>query len=239
MRPARSLSSATSTAIDVRVLKIGDFSTELCGGTHVSRAGDIGLFKILSESGIAAGVRRIEAVAGRGALDFVNANEALLKEVAGLVKSGRDDIATKVTQLLERSRSLEREVATLRRKLATGGGRDLLDDAQVVNGIKVVAARLDGADAKALRDAADQLKDRLGSGVVVLGAVEGDKVHLVAGVTKDLTATLKAGDLIRPVAELVGGRGGGRADFAQAGGNKPEAVDQALALVAGLVSAAA
>ena len=127
----------------------------------------------------------------------------------------------------------------MRRKLASGGGRDLLDDAQVVNGIKVVAARLDGADAKALRDAADRLKDRLGSGVVVLGAVEGDKVHLVAGVTKDLTATLKAGDLIRPVAELVGGRGGGRADFAQAGGNKPEAVDQALALVAGLVSAAA
>jgi alanyl-tRNA synthetase len=223
----------------VRVLKIGDFSTELCGGTHVSRAGDIGLFKILSEGGIAAGVRRIEAVAGRGALDFVNANEALLREVAGLVKSSRDDVGTKVAQLIERSRGLERELATLRRKLATGGGRDLLDDAQVVNGIKVVAARLDGADAKALRDAADQLKDRLGSGVVVLGAVEGEKVHLVAGVTKDLTATLKAGDLIRPVAELVGGRGGGRADFAQAGGNKPEAVDQALALVAGLVSAAA
>ena len=223
----------------VRVLKIGDFSTELCGGTHVGRAGDIGLFKILSEGGIAAGVRRIEAVAGRGALDFVNANEALLKEVAGLVKSSRDDVGTKVAQLIERSRGLERELATLRRKLATGGGRDLLDDAQVVNGIKVVAARLDGADSKALRDAADQLKDRLGSGVVVLGAVEGEKVHLVAGVTKDLTGKLKAGDLIRPVAELVGGRGGGRADFAQAGGNKPEAVDQALALVAGLVSAAA
>jgi alanyl-tRNA synthetase len=223
----------------VRVLKIGDFSTELCGGTHVSRAGDIGLFKILSESGIAAGVRRIEAVAGRGALDFVNANEALLKEVAGLVKSSRDDVGTKVAQLIERSRALERELANLRRKLASGGGRDLLDDAQVVNGIKVVAARIDGADAKALRDAADQLKDRLGSGVVVLGAVEGDRVHLVAGVTKDLTGTLKAGDLIRPVAELVGGRGGGRADFAQAGGNKPEAVDQALALVPGLVSAAA
>jgi alanyl-tRNA synthetase len=223
----------------VRVLKIGDFSTELCGGTHVSRAGDIGLFKILAESGIAAGVRRIEAIAGRGALEWVNANERLLKSVAHLVKAGRDDVAAKVTQLIERARSLEREVQTLRAKLASGGTRDLLDEARIVNGIKVVAARIDGADAKALRDVADQLKDRLGSGVVVLVAVQGDKVHLVAGVTKDLTATLKAGDLIRPVAELVGGRGGGRADFAQAGGNKPEQVDEALALVAGLVSAAA
>jgi alanyl-tRNA synthetase len=223
----------------VRVLKLGDFSTELCGGTHVARAGDIGLFKILSESGIAAGVRRIEAVAGRGALEWVNANESLLKDIAGLVKASRDDVASKVTQLIERSRSLEREVQTLRRKLASGGSRDLLDEAEVVKGIKVLAARLDGADAKALRDAADQLKDRLGSGVVVLGAVEGDRVHLVAGVTKDLIGTLKAGDLIRPVAELVGGRGGGRADFAQAGGNKPDKVDQALALVAGLVASAA
>jgi alanyl-tRNA synthetase len=223
----------------VRVLKIGDFSTELCGGTHVSRAGDIGLFKILSESGIAAGVRRIEAVAGRGALEWVNANEALLKDIAALVKASRDDVAAKVTQLIERSRGLEREVQALRSKLASGGGRDLLQETEVVNGIKVLAARLDGADAKALRDAADQLKDRLGSGVVVLGAVEGDRVHLVAGVTKDLIGRLKAGDLIRPVAELVGGRGGGRADFAQAGGNAPDKVDQALALVAGLVAAAA
>jgi alanyl-tRNA synthetase len=223
----------------VRVLEIGDFSTELCGGTHVSRAGDIGLFKILSESGIAAGVRRIEAVAGRGALEWVNANEALLKDIAALVKASRDDVAAKVAQLIERSRSLEREVQTLRSKLASGGGRDLLQETEVVNGIKVLAARLDGADAKALRDAADQLKDRLGSGVVVLGAVEGDKVHLVAGVTKDLIGRFKAGDLIRPVAELVGGRGGGRADFAQAGGNAPDKVDQALALVAGLVAAAA
>jgi alanyl-tRNA synthetase len=205
----------------------------------VHRAGDIGLFKILSESGIAAGVRRIEAIAGRGALDWVNANESLLKSVAGLVKAGRDDVAAKVTQLIDRSRALEREIESLRRQLATGGSRDLLGEAALVAGIKVIAARLDGADAKALRDAADQLKDRLGSGVVVLGAVQGDKVHLVAGVTQDLTATLKAGELIRPVAELVGGRGGGRPDFAQAGGNKPEQVDEALALVAGLVAAAA
>ncbi len=222
----------------VRVLKLGDFSTELCGGTHVGRSGDIGLFKIVSEGGIAAGVRRIEAVTGQGALDLVNANEAVLREVAGLVKAGRDDVAAKVTQLVDRTRSLERELEKLRQKLASGGGRDLLQEAQVVNGIKVLAARLDGADLKALRDTADQLKDKLGSGVVVLGAVEGDKVFLVASVTKDLAGRLKAGELIKPLAELCGGRGGGRADFAQAGGTEPDKVDAALALVPGIVAAA-
>ena len=222
----------------VRVLKLGDFSTELCGGTHVGRSGDIGLFKIVSESGIAAGVRRIEAVAGQGALDVVNANEAVLREVAGLVKASRDDVSAKVTQLVERTRSLERELQTLRQKLASGSGRDILQEAQIVNGIKVLAARVDGADAKSLRDTADQLKNKLGSGVVVLGAVEGDKVFLVASVTQDLAGRLKAGELIKPVAELVGGRGGGRADFAQAGGTQPDKVDAALALVAGLVAAA-
>jgi alanyl-tRNA synthetase len=222
----------------VRVLKLGDFSTELCGGTHVHRSGDIGLFKITSEGGIAAGVRRIEAVTGRGALDLVNSNEAVLREVAGLVKATRDDVAAKVTQLVDRTRSLERQLEKLRQKLASGGGRDVLQEAQVVNGIKVLAARLDGADLKALRDTADQLKDKLGSGVVVLGAVEGDKVLLVASVTKDLTGRLKAGELIKPVAELCGGRGGGRADFAQAGGTEPDKVDEALALVPGLVAAA-
>jgi alanyl-tRNA synthetase len=222
----------------VRVLKLGDFSTELCGGTHVGRSGDIGLFKIVSEGGIAAGVRRIEAVTGQGALDLVNANEAVLREVAGLVKANRDDVSAKVGQLVERTRSLERELQALRQKLASGGGRDILKEAQVVNGIKVLAARLDGADAKALRDTADQLKSKLGSGVVVLGAVEGEKVFLVASVTQDLAGRLKAGELIKPVAELVGGRGGGRADFAQAGGTQPDKVDAALALVPGLVAAA-
>jgi len=220
----------------VRVLKLGDFSTELCGGTHVSRAGDIGLFKILSESGIAAGVRRIEAVTGRGALEWVNANETLLRDVAGLVKSGRDDVAAKVGQLLERTKSLEREIQTLRKKLASGGGRDVLQEVQVVNGIKVLAVRIDGADAKSLRDTADQLKDKLASGVVVLAAVDGDKVTLVASITKDLTGKLKAGDIIKPVAELVGGRGGGRPDFAQAGGSRPDKVDDALALVPEIVA---
>jgi alanyl-tRNA synthetase len=220
----------------VRVLRLGDFSTELCGGTHVSRAGDIGLFKIVGEGGIAAGVRRIEAVSGRGALEWVNANEARLRDVAALVKAGREDVADKVTQLVERARALEREVQSLRRKLATGGGRDLLDSAQLVSGVKVLAAKVDGADAKSLRDTADQLKERLGTGIVVLGAVEADKVHLVATISKDLTPRLKAGDVIKPVAELVGGRGGGRADFAQAGGSRPDKVDEALALVPGIVA---
>ena len=218
-------------AEDVRVLRLGEFSTELCGGTHVSRAGDIGLLKITAESGIAAGVRRIEAVTGPGALEWLQTNEKLLRDVTGLVKGSRDDVADKVRSLIERNRSLERELTTLKGKLATGGGQDLLDSAEDVGGVKVVAARLDGADSKALREAADKLKDRLGTGVVVLGAVEDDKVRLVASVSQDLTKSLKAGDLIRPVAEKVGGRGGGRPDFAQAGGTDPGQLDAALALV--------
>jgi alanyl-tRNA synthetase len=222
----------------VRVLRLGELSTELCGGTHVRRSGDIGFFKITSESGIAAGVRRIEAVTGRGALEWVSAAEGTLREVAGLVRSGRDDVREKVAQIVDRARTLEREVETLKARLASGSGRDLLDEAREINGIKVVVARLDGADDKALRTATDQLKDRLQSGVVVLGSVDGDKVRLVAGVTKDLTARLKAGALIQPIAECVGGRGGGRPDFAQAGGSRPEKLDEALALVDAAIAAA-
>jgi alanyl-tRNA synthetase len=222
----------------VRVLKLGGFSTELCGGTHVDRTGDIGLFKIVAETGIAAGVRRIEAVTGEVAEDYVVNNDDLLRKIAGLVKGGRDDVADKVSQAIERSRGLERELDAMRAKLASGGSRDLAEQAVDIAGVKVLAARLDGADAKALRNAADQLKDRLGSGVVVLGAVEDGKVRLVAAVTKDLTSKLKAGALIGPVAEHVGGRGGGRPDFAQAGGSEPHKLDAALALVAGAVGTA-
>lgn len=224
-------------AEDVRVLKLGEFSTELCGGTHVGRAGDIGLLKITSESGIAAGVRRIEAVTGTGALAWLQANEVLLKDMADLVKGGRDDVTDKVRALVERNRALERELRALKGRLATGGGQDLLKDAKDVGGVKVLAARLDGADSKALRDAADKFKDRLGSGVIVLGAVENDKVRLVASVTKDLTDSIKAGELIGPVAEKVGGRGGGRPDFAQAGGSEPDELDAALDLVCDAVAA--
>jgi alanyl-tRNA synthetase len=216
----------------VRVLKLGELSTELCGGTHVARSGDIGLFKITAEMGIASGVRRIEAVTGRGALEWVNAGEVALKSIAAVVKAGREDIDAKVAQLAERARLLEREVQSLKNKLATGGaGRDLTAQAREVNGIKVLVARLDGTDAEALKVAADRLKDKLGSGVVVLGGVEDDKVRLVAGVTKDLTGKLKAGQLIQLVATRVGGSGGGRPDFAQGGGTLPEKLDEALALV--------
>jgi alanyl-tRNA synthetase len=216
----------------VRVLKLGELSTELCGGTHVARSGDIGLFKITAEMGIASGVRRIEAVTGRGALEWVNAGEAALKSIAAVVKGSREDIDAKVTELALRARSLEREVQSLKTKLATGGaGRDLTADAREVNGIKVLVARLDGTDAEALKVAADRFKDKLGSGVVVLGGVEDDKVRLVAGVTKDLTGKLKAGQLIQLVATRVGGSGGGRPDFAQGGGTLPDKLDEALALV--------
>ena len=216
----------------VRVLKLGELSTELCGGTHVARSGDIGLFKITAEMGIASGVRRIEAVTGRGALEWVNAGEVALKSIAAVVKAGREDIDAKVAQLAERARLLEREVQSLKNKLATGGaGRDLTAQAREVNGIKVLVARLDGTDAEALKVAADRLKDKLGSGVVVLGGVEDDKVRLVAGVTKDLTGKLKAGQLVQLVATRVGGSGGGRPDFAQGGGTLPEKLDEALALV--------
>jgi alanyl-tRNA synthetase len=216
----------------VRVLKLGDYSMELCGGTHVARAGDIGLFKIVSESGIAAGVRRIEAVTGRGALHWVRRSEAALQSVAALLRGGRDDVEAKVSQLVERNRGLEREIDTLKQKLASGSGRDLLGEAREVNGVRLIVARIDGADSKSLRASADQLKDKLGSGIVVLGGIEDDKVRLVAGVTKDLTARYRAGEIIKPIAAHVGGSGGGRPDFAQAGGTLPDKLDEALAMVA-------
>ena len=225
-------------AEDVRVLKLGSFSIELCGGTHVGRVGDIGLFKITSEVGIASGVRRVEAVTGSGALEWVDSSEKLLGNMAELVKGAREDLVDRVTQLLDRNRSLEREVQALKGKLASGGARDLISEAVEIEGIKVIAARIDGADSRALREAADKLRDQLGSSVVVLGAVEDEKVRLVAGVSKDLTNSLKAGTLIGPIAECVGGKGGGRPDFAQAGGTLPDKLDEALALVSGQISAA-
>ncbi len=217
---------------DVRVLRMGDFSMELCGGTHVRRAGDIGLFKIVSESGVAAGVRRIEALTGEGALDYVEHADGLLKEVAGLVRGSREDVKDKVREQLERTRQLEREVRTLKDRLASGAGVDLAAGAVDIQGVKVVAVKVADADADALRNAVDQLKERLKSAVVVLASVENlTKVVLVAGVTADQTARIKAGELAGAVAAQVGGRGGGRADFAQAGGSKPEALDAALASV--------
>jgi alanyl-tRNA synthetase len=223
---------------EVRVLNFGDFSVELCGGTHVRRTGDIGLFKIVSEGGIQAGVRRIEAVTGQGALDWVAKSDQVLRELAAIVKAGRDEVEDKVRQLAERSRKLEKEVATLKSKLASGQGGDLSSSAVEVAGVKVVATRVDGADAPALRDAVDQLKSKLRSAAIVLASVqEPDKVVLIAGVTQDQIKNLQAGDLVNVVAQRVGGRGGGRPDMAQAGGNDPAKLDEALAAVAPWVQA--
>lgn len=217
---------------EVRVLRIGEFSTELCGGTHVSRAGDIGLFKIISEGGVAAGIRRIEAVTGQGALDWIAQSDQVLRDVSALVKAGRDDVEDKVRQLIDRGRKLEKEIAGLKAKLASGQSTDLSSTAVDVAGLKVVATRVDGADAAALREALDQLKSKLKSAAIVLASVQGaDKVIVIAGVTADQTARVKAGDLVNVVAQKIGGRGGGRPDMAQAGGNDPSKLDEALASV--------
>src|SRR5271169_1534285 len=220
---------------DVRVLSIGEFSMELCGGTHVERAGDIGFFKIISESGVAAGVRRIEAVTGQAAYEWVVRTDHTLRDVASMVRASREDVDEKVRELVERARRLEKEVQQLKSKLASGQGGDLSVQAKSVGGVKVLAAQIESADVKALRDAVDQLKHKLGSSVIVLATVQDGKVTLVAGVSADLVARLKAGDIAGAVAAQVGGRGGGRADFAQAGGTQPENLGAALAGVESLV----
>ena len=219
-------------ANEVRVLNIGgDFSTELCGGTHVLSSGDIGLFKILSETGIAAGVRRIEAVTGQGALIWVRENESQLVRIAQLLKSDRDSVELRLESMLERSRKLEKEVDQLKSKLASSAGDDMASDAIEIAGIKVLAKHLEGVDPKTLRETVDQLKNKLGSSALVLATVKDNKVSLVAGVSKDSTDKIKAGELVNFVAQQVGGKGGGRADMAQAGGNDADKLDAALASV--------
>jgi alanyl-tRNA synthetase len=222
----------------VRVLKVGDFSTELCGGTHVTRAGDIGLFKIVSEGGVAAGVRRVEAVTGAGAIDYVGQTDDLLRSVAALVRGTRDDLTQRVQENIEQIRALEKQLRALKDKLASGQGTDLAGSAVEVSGIKVVAMQIDGADAAALRNTVDQLKDKLKSAVIVLASVgESSKITLVAGVTADLISRLKAGEIVGAVAMQVGGKGGGRPDFAQAGGTDIAALPAALAGVVPWVKA--
>ncbi|MDH4558389.1 alanine--tRNA ligase [Pseudomonas sp. BN417] len=215
----------------VRVLTMGGgFSVELCGGTHVSRTGDIGLFKIVSEGGVAAGVRRIEAVTGAAALAYLNGAEEQLKEAAGLVKGSRDNLLDKLSGLLERNRQLEKELEQLKAKAASAAGDDLAASAIEVKGVKVLAARLDGLDGDALLALVDQLKNKLGRAVILLGGALEGKVTLVAGVTQDLTGQLKAGDLMKQAAAAVGGKGGGRPDMARGGGTDAAALEQALAL---------
>jgi alanyl-tRNA synthetase len=214
---------------EVRVVGMGEFSTELCGGTHVKRSGDIGLFKIVSEGGVAAGIRRIEAVTGPGALEYVQSQQSLLQDVAGALKAQPQEIGQKIGQIMDNVKALEKELARLKSRLAASQGDDLAASAVDVAGVKVLAAAIEGADAAALRETMDKLKDKLKSCAVVLGSNEGGKVTLIAGVTADLTAKVKAGELVNFVAQQVGGKGGGRPDMAQAGGTEPEKLPQALA----------
>ncbi len=220
---------------EVRVIGMGEFSTELCGGTHVRRSGDIGFFKIVAESGVAAGIRRVEAVTAQGALDYVQKREAQFGEIAAALKASPEDVEHRLVQILENVRNLEKELSRLKSRLASAQGDDLADRAQAVGKSRVLAASLDGADAKTLREAMDKLKDKLKSAAIVLGSVEGGKVTLIAGVTKDLTSKIKAGELVNFVAQQVGGRGGGRSDMAQAGGTDPAKLPAALDSVRGWV----
>ena len=224
---------------EVRVLSMGedDFSVELCGGTHASRTGDIGLLRIVSEGGVAAGIRRIEGVTGARAIALIDERERQLDEVCEAVKGNADNVAEKVAALRGENRELEKEIARLKQKLATGAGSDLTAGAVEVQGIKVLAANVDGADAKSLRDTMDQVKNKLGSGVILLSAVNDDKIALTAGVTKDLTDKVKAGDLMKEFAARLGGKGGGRPDMAQGGGADVEALPEVLKSVPEWVSA--
>lgn len=220
----------------VRVVSMGDFSTELCGGTHVDRTGDIGLFKLVAETGIAAGVRRVEALTGAGALAYVEREEAVLRQICESLKTGADSVADRVKQLVSHARSLEKELDQMKGKLANAAGSDIASKAIEVNGIKVLAEQVEGFDNKALRETVDKLKNKLGSAVVVLGSADGDKVALVAGVTQDLTGRIKAGDIVNQIAAMVGGKGGGRPDMAMAGGTDVESLPKALSAVVEIVT---
>ena len=213
---------------EVRVLRVGSFSMELCGGTHVKRAGDIGFFKIVSEGGVAAGVRRVEALTGANALAYLQELEATVQSVAATLKTPAAELQGRLAQVLEQVRALEREVGALKGKLASSKGDELLAQAVDVKGLKVLAARLDGADAKTLRETMDKLKDKLKSAAIVLAAVDGGKVQLAAGVTPDAMGRVKAGELVNFVAQQVGGKGGGKPDMAMAGGTDPASLPKAL-----------
>ncbi len=219
----------------VRVLKMGSFSTELCGGTHVSRTGDIGLFKLKAEAGVASGVRRVEATTGEGALEWVRQREQILKEVSSILKGSEEDAADKLEKLLAQQRELEKKLAQLQSALAGSQSDDILSRARRLNGVSVVASRVEGVDDKGLRELADQLRDKLHPAVVVLGAVQGERVALLAAVSKEATKHYHAGNIIKQIAPLVGGGGGGRPDFAQAGGKDPARLDEALQKVYELI----
>jgi alanyl-tRNA synthetase len=216
---------------EVRVLSMSEFSTELCGGTHASRTGDIGIFKIVSESGVASGVRRIEAVTGDIAIEHLAQIDRKISQLSVLLKSNESDLEKKVEQIISRNRSLEKETQELKHKLSGKSGHDLKKNAVTVNGVTVVSEILEDADIDALRVACDDLKSRFTDAVIVLGSVGGDNIKLIAGVSKSLTKVMKAGELVNFVARQVGGKGGGRPDMAQAGGTNIEKLPEALSSV--------
>ena len=213
---------------DVRVLAIGDVSVELCGGTHVNRSGDIGLFKITAETGIAAGVRRVEAITGFASLDWMNVVDSRETRLASLMKIGRDGMEGRLEYLLGHIRELEKSIDALKSRLVSNQGDELIQKAQNIAGVKVLATRFDDMEPKALREMLDQLKDKLGRAIIVLASVTNDKISLIAGVTPDVVERVKAGTLVNFVAHQVGGKGGGRPEMAQAGGNNPAHLNQAL-----------
>jgi alanyl-tRNA synthetase len=220
----------------VRVLQLGDFSIELCGGTHVHRVGDIGQFKIIEESAIAAGIRRMVAAAGEAAVDWIQNMESRFRQVAGVLNVAPESVDERVQQLLERNRALEKDLDEIKARLANARGDELAGQAVDVGGVKVLTASINGIDAQALRSTVDRLKEQLGTSIVVIASSEIDKVRIAAGVSKDLIIRIQAGNLVNFVAQQVGGKGGGRADFAQAGGNQPENLEKALSSVAAWVS---
>jgi alanyl-tRNA synthetase len=214
---------------------ISDFSIELCGGTHTARTGDIGLFKILNETGVAAGVRRIEALTGEKAYQLIKEEEKELFRIAQALKSTPEELSTKVERLIQKQREMEREILSLQGKLARQEILELLPLLKEVKGVKVLSAKVDGKDTKQMRDFVDQLKVRIGSGIVLLGSQSQNKVSLIMGVTSDLTNRFNANDLIKKIAQKIGGTGGGRPDFAQAGGTDPKRLDEALKAIDDLI----
>jgi alanyl-tRNA synthetase len=219
----------------VRVVMVSDFSIELCGGTHTSRTGDIGLFRILNETGVAAGVRRIEALTGEGAYGLIKEEERELWEIASSLKSAPGDLSSKLERLLERQKELERELLSFRDKSSHQEILDLLSSVREIKGVKVLSAKVDGKDPKRMRDFVDQLKAKMGSGIILLGGRSERKVSLILGVTDDLIQQFNASDLIKKIALHIGGTGGGRSDFAQAGGTDLEKLDEALKAIDNLI----
>jgi alanyl-tRNA synthetase len=219
----------------VRVLRMGDFSTELCGGTHVNRTGDIGVFKLKAEAGVASGVRRVEAMTGEGALEWIRQRDQILKEISQLLKGSEEEVADKLERLMAQQRELEKKIIQLQSTLVSAQGEDILSQARKLNGVSVIASRVEGVDDKGLRELADRLRDKLQPAVIVLGSTQGDRVALLAAVSKDAVKKYHAGNIIKQIAPIVGGGGGGRPDFAQAGGKDSSRLEEALQKVYELI----